>query len=156
MKTATLTQPRPLYPASIPVLAFFVKGRPVLGGSQPERWRSISVSNHLHKPGRGTRRYNAPETREWIKCVWVETLMERHLSGWEPPKPARKLAITCTFYGVRGDADNYAKSTLDGLKIGLGLDDKWFNPVTVSKLPKGFAGQGCLIEVWDGEQTDAA
>ncbi len=140
MNTATLTQPRQ-HASLIPVLSFFVLGRPV-------------TTNHLHKPGRGTQRYNAPETREWIKCVWVETLMERHLSGWEPPTPARKLAITCTFYGVRGDADNYAKCTLDGLKIGLGLDDKWFNPVTVSKLPKGFAGQGCLIEVWDREQDN--
>src|SRR5258708_31598989 len=81
MKTATLTQPRPLYPASLPVLAFFVKGRPV-------------TTNHLHKPGRRTRRHNAPETQEWIKCVRVETRVERHLSGCGPPKPARSLPST--------------------------------------------------------------
>src|SRR5258708_31578437 len=115
MKTATLTQPRSLHPANIPVLTFFVKGRPV-------------TTNHLHKPGRGTQRYNAPETREWIKCVWVETLMELHNTGWHPT-PRAPLRVHCTFYGIRGDADNYLKATLDGLKIGLKADDKWFTPV---------------------------
>lgn len=135
MTTATARATR----AAVPVLSVFVAGKPV------------SV-NRQYGQRRTGGRYLTPAAKAWIQSVWVETLMERHLTGWAAPTPRRNLQVTCTFYGVRGDADNYLKATLDGLKIGLTVDDRYFSPVTAMKMAKGYAGQGCLIEVWDREQ----
>lgn len=41
----------------------------------------------------------------------------------------RHIAVCITFYGVRGDVDNYGKTTLDGLKKAIGIDDRYFAPV---------------------------
>ena len=140
MSAATLTQPQQNL---VPVLAFFVSGRPV------------SV-NRMYGQRRTGGRYRTEAATAWIDAVWAEALIERHDLHWTPA-PRQPLRIHCTFYGIRGDADNYLKATLDGLKIGLRIDDTWFNPVESLKLPGARrAPKGCLIEVYEGEQNDGA
>lgn len=43
------------------------------------------------------------------------------------------LAVALTFYGVRGDVDNYSKATLDGLKQAIQIDDRSYAPVSLHR-----------------------
>lgn len=58
------------------------------------------------------------------------------------------LHVRCEFFHVRGDADNYLKATLDGLKYGLGIDDVHFAHVEAIKKPGRPVDQGVNIEIW--------
>lgn len=58
------------------------------------------------------------------------------------------LHVRCEFFHVRGDADNYLKATLDGLKYGLGIDDVHFAHVEAIKRPGRPVDQGVNIEIW--------
>jgi Holliday junction resolvase RusA-like endonuclease len=71
-------------------------------------------------------------------------------------KPRLPLRIVVTVRGGRADADNYLKLILDGLADGIHIDDKHFNPVTVSRVPKGLLPAGVLIEVYEALAASGA
>lgn len=128
MATATSILPRPRIP--ITAMSVWVDGRP------------ISVNSAYGPRARGGR-YLKPEARAWRDLVWLAFKMQRQKLTIEQVP----LAVSCTFYGVRGDADNYAKLTLDGIKLALGIDDRHFSPITCAVVRSRRDGIGARIEV---------
>ncbi len=102
--------------------------------------RPVSVNRmHLHVRGRVVL---SPAAHEWETAVWVEVKAQLDVAAvaaaWQASHRA-PIAVDITFHGVRGDVDNYAKTTLDGLKLALGIDDAHFSPV---QLHRGAVGKG--------------
>lgn len=129
MTTATL--PRiPRQVLTITGMSVWVDGKP------------ISVNSAYGARARGGR-YLTPEAKAWRDFVWLAFKMQPHTFTPEQ----LPLAVSCTFYGVRGDADNYLKLTLDGIKLALGIDDKHFSPITCAVVRSKKDGQGARIEV---------
>jgi Holliday junction resolvase RusA-like endonuclease len=60
----------------------------------------------------------------------------------------RHLIVLVTVWGVKGDCDNYLKATLDGLKVAIGVDDRYYTPM--ADRCTGFADSGAIITVWEG------
>lgn len=130
MMAATSTEPQPL-------VSVFVPGKPV------------SVNRMYGTGSGGKRRFLTPTAINWRNAVWAASVPPRDICRTAP----MPLRIRCTFYGVRGDADNYLKATLDGLKLGILVDDKHFNPVEAHIIAGG--EQGCHIEIFAAETTAA-
>lgn len=128
-----------------PLLTIHVEGKP------------CSV-NRMYKPGRRGGKYLAPEAKSWEEAVWaaatfdVYGYMVTHRNV--PIHPA--LRVVCTFYGVRGDADNYLKTTLDGLKLAIHVDDRYYTTVEARKSSDRTQPQGALIEVYAATPQQAA
>ncbi len=102
------------------------------GGAAPSLTIEVAgvpiTDNHMY--GRqGARTWLLPDAVAWRDAV---TYAARHasrgldLGAWPLP-----LAVAVTVRAPRGDAANFLKLTLDGLKVGLGVDDAHYNPVAV-------------------------
>ena len=125
-------------PAPTHLLRVFVPGNPV-------------SSNHMY----GVRGYAAakrltPEAKQWRDDVANSTLAWRFAA--DAPRPA--LSVACSFVGARADVDNLLKLTLDGLKLGLQVDDRYVVRVCAEKVPLPARGpnggrgeRGAWIEV---------
>lgn len=113
--------------------------------------KPVSV-NSAYGNRRGGGRYLTDAAQTWKMFVWAAFKMQPHT--FAPDQ--RPLAIHCVFYGVRGDADNYLKLTLDGIKTALGVDDQYFSPVTAEVVRGRTHGQGARIEVRASEARRAA
>lgn len=98
--------------------------------------RPVST-NRMYAKGRYGQTYLTKAAETWEQFVNV------HARKWKNTHPRcplfyrptfAELAVCCDFYGVTGDADNYCKTTLDGLKYGIGIDDIFFTPVTATRM----------------------
>lgn len=142
MTTATRTTPPPptrqrKQPARTPAQMLSITGMSVWVEGKP-----VSVNSAYGARARGGR-YLKPEARAWRDLVWIAFRMQPHTFDADQ----LPLAVHCTFYGVRGDADNYLKLTLDGLKVAINLDDRYFSPVTSEVVRSRKEGIGARIEV---------
>jgi len=81
--------------------------------------------------GYGASRRLTPEARQWRDDVATSTLAWRFAD--DAPRPA--LSISCRFPGARADVDNLLKLVLDGVKIGLAVDDRYVMRVCAEKTP---------------------
>lgn len=126
--------------ATSPLVTIRVKGKPV------------SV-NRMYLPRSRGGKYLAPAAKSWEEAVWATGTFDvyayRQLHLNMPPIPEfSTLRVVCTFYGVRGDADNYLKATLDGLKLAIHVDDRYFTSVEAHKSSDRTQPQGALIEIF--------
>lgn len=117
--------PRPPEPDAEPtrLLRVFVPGHP-------------ASANHMYGArGQGAARRLTPEARAWRDAVTLLTARWRFPD--DAPRPA--LAVCCVFLGARADVDNLLKLTLDGLKLGLAVDDRYITRLCAEKqpLPRG-------------------
>ncbi len=127
-------------------LEFYVEGTPV----------SANAMYRVSRRGHGAR-YLSREASAWRDSVFAETQVALIVAGHtttDPRLPFRTpLKVACIFYGSRADADNLLKLTLDGLKEGLGIDDRHFAAVESGKAPtftrNGRRFRGCWIGVWE-------
>lgn len=114
--------------------------------------RPVSVNAALRKAPRG-HLYQTPQARSYVDSVQWECLLWRAEQGYGLGLPfpglERGARVRLTVWGVRGDADNYAKLSLDGLKGGLHVDDRHFTDVQCLKIrSKPGMAPGVRIEVW--------
>ena len=126
-------------------LELYVEGTPV----------STNAMYGVGRRGRGAR-YLSREASEWRASVFAETQVALVVAGHPTRDPVRfrlPLKVACLFYGSRADADSLLKLTLDGLKEGLGIDDRHFAVVESGKAPafirNGRRFRGCWIGVWE-------
>jgi Holliday junction resolvase RusA-like endonuclease len=124
-------------PAPAPLLRVFVPGAAASG-------------NHMYinrKEATGQRKRIKVHTQraaQWIKDV-AQSVQQWRFSE-HAPRP--RLAVSCTFLNTKSDLDNLLKTTLDGLKIGLMVDDRYVVKLTAEKLPWVRNGErGAWIEV---------
>lgn len=151
------TDRTPFNPSQLPsinkqVFVTFVGGKPI----------SVNSAYANRKPSarnRGTRRLTDAAT------IWRDTVIQscrvaiaddRHRTELTPAKWRLPLTVRVTLYGVRGDADNYLKLILDGLKTATGIDDKHFATVIASRSPYQPVTPGAAIEVWQAEESEGA
>lgn len=122
-----------------PDAVFYVPGKPV------------SV-NRMYANGRNGKKYLTAAADAWETLVaYISRSATSELrADIRRGAVVFPLRIHCTFFGTRCDADNLLKTTLDGLKLGLGIDDKHFSPVEAVKAAKviGHYLDGCQIEIW--------
>lgn len=129
-----------------PILSVFVPGKPV----SENRMRRQARAGHL---------YLTPEARQWESDVHLTVREHINTAHYDEPvaQPqtwAKPLRVRLTFTLARaGDVDNYVKCTLDGLKHGLGVDDRHFGTVEarLKETPTKRGTKrvtGCQIEVW--------
>ena len=104
-------------------------------------------SNHMYGArgnGRGAARHLTTEARAWRDAV---TLLTR---AWRVPDDAPRplLAVSFVFLGGRADVDNMVKLALDGVKLGLAVDDRYVMRLCAEKQPLPRGGtRGAWIEV---------
>jgi len=119
-------------PSPVPLLRVFVPGKP--------------VSTNLIYAARGYRhsRRLTDEAHAWRDAVTLSVMPWRLKSN--APRPT--LAVSFVFIGCRSDVDNLIKTTLDGIKDGLAVDDRYVMKVCAEKrsLSAG-AERGAWIEV---------
>lgn len=117
---ARSTRPVPAYivrvePApSAPLLRVFVPGN------------APSV-NHMY-----VARHLTTEARAWRDAVALSLL------PWRFPESAPRpdLRVSFVWVGMRSDIDNPCKLTLDGVKEGLAVDDKYVSELSLKKQKK--------------------
>lgn len=116
----------------MPLLRVWVAGKPI-------------SSNHIYGArGSGAARRLTPEARAWREAV-ATSVMPWRLAE-HAPRPL--LSVCCVFVGARADVDNLLKGTLDGLKEGLLVDDRYVVRVCAEKQPLARGGEkGAWIEV---------
>jgi Holliday junction resolvase RusA-like endonuclease len=108
--------------------------------------KPISV-NRMYGGRRDGTKFLTKEAEQWERFVcYMSRAATAHLrADIRAGALTLPLRVRCTFYRTRCDADNLLKATLDGLKAGLGIDDKHFAQVEAVKSPK--VGD-TLIEIW--------
>ena len=120
-----------------PLLRVFVPGAAASGNHM--------YINRKEATGQHKRtKVHTPRAAQWIKDV------AQSVQQWRFPEnaPRPRLAVSCTFLNTRSDLDNLLKPTLDGLKIGLMVDDRYVVKLTAEKLPWVRNGErGAWIEV---------
>jgi len=144
---ATTTARRPRRPRATPATPYLVKVEPV----PPVPLLRVFVAgnpvstNHMYG-GRGhsSAKHLTAEARAWREAVSYCTMAWRYA----PEVPRPNLAVSCTFIGARADVDNLLKLTLDGLKDGLLVDDRYVMKVCAEKRPLSAGTErGAWIEV---------
>ena len=120
----------PLPPA--PLLRVFIPG-------------NAPSANHMYAArGRGAARYLTTEAVAWREAVALSVMRWRFSE--RAPRP--DLAVSFTWVGMRSDIDNPVKLTLDGVKLGLAVDDAYVSELRVTKRPLAHGGErGAWIEV---------
>lgn len=137
--TRTSASSKPAQALHIAGLSVWVEGRP------------ISV-NAMYGKRKGGGRYLTPEARAWRDLVWLAFRMQGSNPFTADQLP---LQLHCTFYGVRADADNLLKLTVDGIKAALDIDDRHFTPITAAVVRSRKEGVGARIEVWAAGKAPA-
>ena len=135
MASARAVPPEPLAtPEPTRLLRVFVPGNP-------------ASSNHMYGArgnGRGAARHLTAEARAWRDAVTLLT------TAWRFPDDAPRplLAVSLVFLGGRADVDNMVKLALDGVKLGLAVDDRYVVRLYAEKQPLPRGGtRGAWIEV---------
>lgn len=134
-KPKTPRVPKPpimIPPTPVPLLRVWVAGNPI-------------SSNHSYGArGYGAARRLTPEARAWREAVATSVMPWRIAES--APRPL--LALQCTFVGGRADLDNMLKLLIDGVKLGLAVDDRFVVRLCAEKqsVPRG-GEKGAWIEV---------
>lgn len=128
--TPYLVKVEPSPPA--PLLRVFVPGNPV-------------SANHMHDArGYGAARRLTPDARAWRDAIALSVMRWRFAA--EAPRP--NLAVSLVWIGARSDIDNPVKLALDGVKLGLAVDDRYVTRLTIEKRPLAYGDErGAWIEV---------
>lgn len=114
-----------------PLLRTFVAGHPV-------------STNQMYGSRGGAAKHLTPAAWAWRESVALSTMRWRYAAGAKRPN----LAVSCVFSGVQADVDNLLKLTLDGLKDGLMVDDRYITRVCAERLPYSRNDEkGAWIEV---------
>lgn len=125
------------------LIDMFIEGAPV---STNRMWRRAR-QGHL---------YLSDEGATWEMAVKSQVSIER-IDRKVAQAAARPLRVVCEFNRVRGDADNYLKPVLDGLKYGLQIDDKHFSPVESRVVRDRTRPQGVRVFVYAAQlESDGA
>jgi len=145
---ATTTARRPRKPRATPTYIVPVQPLPptpllrvFIPGNAPS-------ANHMYAArGRGAARYLTTEAVAWREAVATSVMRWRFSE--RAPRP--NLAISFTWIGMRSDIDNPVKLTLDGVKLGLAVDDAYVSDLRVTKRPLSAGAEsrerGAWIEV---------
>ena len=116
--------------------------------------RPVSV-NAMYKPNARGGKYLTLAALAWREMMCYKSREITHKFRWAIAQGylSIPLQVRCTFYGMRpnADADNLLKCTLDGLKLGLDIDDKHFAQVTAIKASDKRYPDGAVIEIWASE-----
>jgi Holliday junction resolvase RusA-like endonuclease len=111
----------------------------------------VSENARLRK-ARGGWLYKTREAQDYEVAVYASALTWRIEHGYYGTNVLANLLaggrVRLTFWGVRGDADNYLKGALDGLAKAFGLNDKTFVEVTSRRVETRGLRAGVRIEVW--------
>ena len=114
-----------------PLLRIFVAGHPV-------------STNQMYGSRGGAAKHLTPAAWAWRESVAISTMRWRYAEGAKRPN----LAVSCIFSGVQADVDNLLKLTLDGLKAGLMVDDRYVTRICAERLPYSRSDEkGAWIEV---------
>lgn len=125
-----------------PLLTITVRGKPV------------SANSMYRHTARGV--FLTTAAKEWKACVTGEAWLAcRELRFVPKVTPGTTYRIVCTFYGVKGDVDNMVKTTIDGLKEGIGVDDRYYSTIEAHKGEDGAIKQGARIVVYQVAQAPA-
>ena len=120
-------------PQTPPLVIITVRGHPV------------SVNEMYGSRARGGR-YLTPDARNWKYCVRDESAFAWHALRSAVFAP-HSLRVRVNIFGWRGDADNVLKLVLDGVKDGIGIDDRHYRHVeAVKDVRAGF--RGVEIHIW--------
>jgi Holliday junction resolvase RusA-like endonuclease len=104
----------------------FVPGRPV----------SANAMYGFKRAGRGKGKlYLTTEAAVWEEAVRYEVLAKLGARALRPP-----VTVSYRFTGIRADVDNLLKTTTDGLKHALGIDDRHFQIAGAVVEPGGEPG----------------
>lgn len=109
-------------------------------------------SNHMYMRIKGGRLALTPAAIAWQAMICLKVREVTHRFRWAIDQGliGMPLTVECTHYGSKADRDNLLKCTIDGLKKGLGIDDKHFN--VTSKYPRDKQyPDGAVIEIWASE-----
>jgi len=132
--TPYLIKVEPVPPA--PLLRVFVAGNPV--GSNHMYGNRKTFDKAMHT------RHLTESARLWREAVSYCTMPWRYAPEAQRPN----LSVSCIFLGARADVDNLLKLTLDGLKDGLLVDDRYVLKVCAEKrLLSAGTERGAWIEV---------
>lgn len=107
----------------------------VLVPGQPPSVNHTHVNAFLDRADgtQARKRVKGARAAEYIKLVWGSVL-EMKPRGWTAPpyepKEGKGMIVINIWLFLRGevDADNTLKCLMDGVKLGLGVDDKRFLP----------------------------
>ena len=110
-------------------------------------------TNAMYGTARNGRRYLTKAARAWKKIVCEEAWLawlDLHRTDAALNLIGETMRVHCVFFGVAADVDNLLKCTLDGLKDGIGIDDRYFQAVkaTRGRRSKSAPAQGAVITVW--------
>ena len=133
----------PAFPTCEPVFLAHIIGKPTTVN------HSYGTAGTKSKNGR--RHYRTEETKAWIDTViyTAQNVLQHHPVTFVPP-----LHVLFLFIGVTGDISNYIKATEDGLKVAIGIDDKFFHPLTIDKRRKACGeNKGAIIAIWNAYQS---
>jgi Holliday junction resolvase RusA-like endonuclease len=134
----------PSFPTCEPVFLTHIPGIPTTVN------HSYGTSGKITKNGR--RHYRTQKTMAWIDRVIyaVREEIQNRPTIFIPP-----LHVAFIFIGVTGDISNYIKVTEDALKVAIGIDDKYFHPLTIDKRSKNRGeSKGAIIAIWNDQQTE--
>jgi len=132
--TPYLVKVEPAPPA--PLLRVFVAGNPV--GSNHMYGNRKTFDKAMHT------RHLTESARLWREAIAVTVMPWRYAPEAQRPN----LSVSCIFLGARADVDNLLKLTLDGLKDGLLVDDRYVLKVCAEKRPLSAGTErGAWIEV---------
>jgi Holliday junction resolvase RusA-like endonuclease len=117
-------------------LRVFVAGNPV--GSNHMYGNRKTFDKAMHT------RHLTESARLWREAIAVTVMPWRYAPEAQRPN----LSVSCIFLGARADVDNLLKLTLDGLKDGLLVDDRFVLKVCAEKRPLSAGTEkGAWIEV---------
>ena len=118
-------------PQPTPLLRVFVAGNPI-------------SANHMYNArGYGAARRLTAEAVAWRDAVAVAAMPWRFAESAARPT----LGISCRFIAARADVDNLLKLVVDGVKLGLAVDDRYVTRVCAEKVRGTIAERGAWIEV---------
>lgn len=117
--------------------------------------RAVSANARLGYNRHTGRKFLTKAARDW-KLTVAEYAENAWIWQIGPDFPEPPYRIVCHVYGTRADVDNLSKLILDGLKEGIGIDDKHFRTVEMHATAKGMKQPRTVIEVYEAEADEAA
>ena len=105
---------------------------------------AVSVNAMYQRTARGRVCLTKP-ARAWKNSVAQSVTYEALVAGFPTRDHLRDVTIRYEFHKPRGDADNLAKLTQDGIAAGLGVNDRIFQ---VGSVTREWTGKNDQAGVW--------